>query len=81
MGVVGVRQQIHVEDKRHVADRGDLVLRRASSVQEPGGGKLQLLQSVEAQTLHEGAFNLRGRKEERGKEGKKEKGEKNLPIN
>jgi len=67
--VVGVRQQMDVEAERHVADRGDLVLRRASSVQEPGGGELQLLQSVEAQPLHEGAFNLRARREETGKEG------------
>lgn len=58
-GVVGVWQQIHVEAKRHVANRWDLILRRTPSVQEPRGGKLQLLQSVETQTLHERTFNLR----------------------
>lgn len=51
-GVDGVRvvciwQQIDIELKWHIADRRDLILRRASSVQEPRGGKLQLLQSVE----------------------------------
>lgn len=57
--VVGVWEQIHVEAKRHVADGGDLILRRTSSVQKPGRRKLQLLQSVETQTLHERSFNLR----------------------
>ena len=56
--VAGVGQQIDVEAKRHVAHRRDLILRRTSSVQKPGGGKLQLLQSVETQTLHERSFNL-----------------------
>lgn len=59
MGVVGVRQQVDVEVKRHVAHCRDLILRRTASVQEPGGGELQLLQSEQTQTLHEGSFNLR----------------------
>ena len=58
VGVVGVRQKINVEAKRHVAHRRDLILGWTSSVQEPGEGKLQLLQSVETQTLHECSFNL-----------------------
>lgn len=80
MGVVGVLQQINVEAKRHVADCRDLVLRRTAGVQEPRRGKLQLLQSVETQTLHERSFNLTegGRREGeeeimvREKKGKKE---------
>lgn len=69
MGVVGVGQQINVEVKRQVADRRDLILRRTSSVQEPRGGKLQLLQSEETQTLYERSFYLRARttREERKK--------------
>lgn len=69
MGVGGVRQQVDVEAKRHVADRRDLVLRRTSSVQEPGGGELQLLQGVEAQTLHEGALDLRGGRRTKDRKG------------
>lgn len=60
MRVFGVRQQVDVELKRDIAHRGDLVLRRASSVQEPRGGKLKLLQREEAQALREGSFNLIG---------------------
>lgn len=62
VGIVGVRQQIDVELKRHVAHRGDLVLRGTPGVQEPRGGILQLLQSVETQTLHERSFNLSDRR-------------------
>lgn len=58
MGVVGVRQQINIEAKWSVAHRRDLILGRTSSVQEPEGGKLQLLKSVETQTLHKRSFNL-----------------------
>lgn len=58
VGVVGVGQQIDVEAKRHVADGGDLILRRPPRVEQTGGGKLELLQSVETQTLHEPSFDL-----------------------
>lgn len=50
---------MHVEAKRNIADRGDLILRRTPSVEDPGGRKLQLLQGEETQTLHEGSFDLR----------------------
>lgn len=58
MRVVGVRQQIDIEAKWHVADSRDLVLRRPPSVEKTRGGKLELLKSVETQTLHEPSFNL-----------------------
>lgn len=58
LGVVRVGQQVDVEAKRNVAHGGDLVLGRAAGVQQPGGGELQLLQSEETQTLHEGPLNL-----------------------
>lgn len=50
---------MHVEAKWNITDRWDLILRGTPSVQEPRGRKLQLLQSEETQTLHEGSFNLR----------------------
>lgn len=58
IGVVRVGQQVDVEAKRNVAHGRDLVLGRAAGVQQAGGGELQLLQSVETQTLHEGPLNL-----------------------
>lgn len=61
VGVVGVGQQVHVEAQRHVAHGGDLILGRPPGVEEAGGGELELLQGVEAQTLHEGAFDLTDR--------------------
>lgn len=67
MRVVGVRQQIDIEAKRHVADGRNLVLRWPPSVEKPGGGKFELLQSVETQTLHEPAFDLTQEQTDGGK--------------
>ena len=58
MGVVGVRQKVDVEAKGHVANGGDLILGRPPRVEQTGGGELELLQSVETQTLHKPAFDL-----------------------
>lgn len=67
MGVLGVRQQIDIELKRHIAHSWDLILRRTPSVQKTRGGKLQLLHSEETQTLHESSFNLTDRQEEKSR--------------
>lgn len=59
MGIVRVWKQVDIELKRHVTDSWDLVLRWTSSIQEPRWGELQLLQSVQTQTLCECSLNLK----------------------
>lgn len=67
LGVVRVGQQVDAEAKRNIAHGGDFVLGWAAGVQQPGGGELQLLQSVETQTLNEGPLNLtKAQMEEKG---------------
>lgn len=58
VGVLRVWQQVDVKAKRNVTHSWDLVLGWSAGIQQARGGVFKLLHGEEANTLHEGPFNL-----------------------